>query len=439
MTDIRITVTNTSATGGTFLTPFWFAAHDGSFDLYDRGEAASPGLEALAEDGNFAPINAEVAGVDADAVTGAVFGAAGPIETEEIASAILTVDGSSAAYLSLAAMLLPSNDAFVGTGQALRLFDDQGRFLGAQSLSFDGADVLDAGTEVNTELDAAFINQTAPNTGEDENGVVTLHPGFLPEGEGSILGGTNAFGDFIDPEEADFTRPGAGIAEIHINRVETTTGTNRSETLLGSSADDIIYGEGGRDVLIGRAGYDDLYGGAGRDDLFGGRGNDNLDGGAGRDLLRGGEGNDWLDGGTQSDTLRGGLGDDTLEGGAGRDLLEGGRDDDWLEGGAGNDVLRGGKGYDLLDGGTGNDTLIGGRDADLFVFETGYGQDHILRFNTEEDHLALSIDGVEDFGTLLEFAQDHGPDVRFNFGDGDVLVLTHTSLGDLQAENIDFF
>ncbi len=54
MTGIRIVATNTSDQGGTFLTPFWFAAHDGSFDLYNRGEAASAGLEALAEDSRFA-------------------------------------------------------------------------------------------------------------------------------------------------------------------------------------------------------------------------------------------------------------------------------------------------------------------------------------------------------------------------------------------------
>ncbi|CUH81107.1 Hemolysin IA [Tritonibacter multivorans] len=402
MTDIRITVTNTSATGGTFLTPFWFAAHDGSFDLYDRGDAASAGLEALAEDGNFAPINAEVTATDADAVTGAVFGAAGPIATEETTTATLSVDGSSAAYLSLAAMILPSNDAFVGTGEALRLFDDQGRFLGAQTVNFEGTDVLDAGTEVNTEEDAAFLNQTAPNTGVDENGVVTLHPGFLPEGEGNILGGTNAFGAVIDPEVADFTQPGAGIADIHINRVETTTGSNRSDFLRGSSADDIIHGEAGRDVLIGRSGYDDLYGGDGRDYLLGGRGNDRLDGGDGRDLLKGG------------------------------------RDNDLLLGGAGNDTLKGGQGQDVLDGGTGRDILKGGRDADVFVFQEGYGRDTVLGFQAGEDYLALSIDGVDDFDTLLEFGRERGNEVRFNFGDGDVLVLKHTSLDALEAENIDF-
>ncbi|WP_146344833.1 spondin domain-containing protein [Falsiphaeobacter marinintestinus] len=292
MTQIRIVATNTSADGGTFLTPLWFAAHDGSFDLYNMGEAASAGLEALAEDGNFAPINGEVTAGDADAVTGAVVGAGGPIATGETASVLVEVDGASNGYLSLAAMILPSNDAFVGTGDSIALFDYYGDFLGEQTIEFAGSDVLDAGTEENTEEDAAFLNQAAPDTGVDENGVVDYHVGFLPEGDGNILGGTNAAGAFIDPVAADFTQPGAQIASVHINVAVITDGTNGHDFVGGSEADDLVDGGAGRDTLIGRAGWDVLLGGGGNDTLSGGIGNDVLDGGRGRDMLDGGRGQD---------------------------------------------------------------------------------------------------------------------------------------------------
>ncbi len=292
MTQIRIVATNASPAGGTFLTPFWFAAHDGSFDLYNRNEAASPGLEALAEDGNFDPINAEVVALDADAVTGAVFGAGGPLATGETGSTIIEVDGVSNGFVSLGAMILPSNDAFVGTGAPIQLFDEYGNFLGQQAVYFSGENVLDAGTEVNTEEDAAFLNQTGPNTGIDENGVVTLHPGFLPEGEGNILGGTGATGEFIDPIIADFTQPGAQIAHIHINEVEVTEGTDGNDVFRGSQVDDLVSGGAGNDLLIGRAGWDELSGGQDNDILRGGAGNDVLNGGTGRDRLNGGEGYD---------------------------------------------------------------------------------------------------------------------------------------------------
>ncbi|MEN8683708.1 spondin domain-containing protein, partial [Marivita sp.] len=226
MSLLRITVTNTSPEGGTFLTPFWFGLHNGTFDLGDVGDAASPGLEALAEDGSFDAIAAELTGADAGAVGGAVFGNAGPIATSEVATTLLDVDGMSLPYISLAAMLLPSNDAFIGTLDAIELYGEDGDFIGPVTLTFDGTDVYDAGTEVNTELDAAFINQTGPNTGETEGGVITQHPGFNgsegnPDGSGDqiILGGSNAFGVPIDEVAADFTIDGALIAQVKIEEV----------------------------------------------------------------------------------------------------------------------------------------------------------------------------------------------------------------------------
>ena len=225
MTELRITVRNTSEIGGTFLTPVYFGFHNGDFDLFDVGQAASAGLEQLAEDGSSATLAVERAAAAAGSQGIVVTGAGGPVATQEVTSGILDVDGTINTQVSLAAMILPSNDAFIGTDQAVTLFDGAGAFLGAQTLVFEGTDVYDAGTELNTELEAAFLNQTGPNTGDDEGGTVQLHPGFNgsegnPAGEGDqvILSGTavNAAGAPIDTVAADFTRPGAGIAEIHI-------------------------------------------------------------------------------------------------------------------------------------------------------------------------------------------------------------------------------
>lgn len=382
MTSIRIVTTNTSSDGGTFLTPMWFAAHDGSFDLYNRGEAASAGLEALAEDGNFAPINAEVAAVDTDAVTGAVLGAGGPIATGETASTTVEVDGAEAAYISLGAMLLPSNDAFVGTANAIRLFDEDGNFLGAQDITFDGSSVRDAGTEVNTEEDAAFLNQTGPDTGEDENGVVHDHPGFLENG--NILGGTNAAGAFIDPVAADFTREGAQIADVHINLVEETTGTRTSDVIFGTEVDDIVQGRGGRDALLGGDGWDELSGGRSRDFLDGGNGNDLLEGNRGRDVLRGGDGND------------------------------------------------------TLDGGRGADKLTGDAGADVFVFGDKDGADTITDFDYDEDLLYLSVEGVSSLADLTALAEQDGENTLIDFGAGDALLLEGVDLATLSDDNITF-
>jgi Ca2+-binding RTX toxin-like protein len=297
-TSLRVTVRNTSEDGGTFLTPTYFGFHDGSFDLFNAGQAASAGLEQLAEDGSAAGLAAERIAADADSQGLVVTGAAGPIATGETTSAMIDVDGASNGFVSFAAMILPSNDAFIGSDDAIRLFSDSGRFLGAQTIALGGEDVYDAGTEVNSELDAAFINQTAPNTGVDEIGVVTQHPGFNgsvgnPVGDGDqiILGGTNAFGEAIT-EAADFTAPGASVATLHVNTVVERAGMEGRDLIIGRRDDDLVEAGAGRDIIISKGGWDVIDAGAGRDIVKAGRGDDLIGGGTGSDKLWGGTGND---------------------------------------------------------------------------------------------------------------------------------------------------
>ncbi len=392
MTDLRITVRNMSDDGGTFLTPLYFGLHDGAFDLFDAGAAASAGLEALAEDGNFDPLSAERLAASPDSIGLVVAGDAGPIATQEIASNTVTVDGTVNAEISFAAMILPSNDAFVGTADAMTLFDDDGNFAGAHTVVFNGSDVYDAGTEVNTELDAAFINQAGPNTGVDEDGVVTLHPGFngsvgnpMGAGDQIILGGTNAFGVAIDPMAADFTLPEAQIAVVHINTVVEHDGTDNRDFIVGGSADDIVNGGGGQDHILGRGGWDVLNGEGGQDEIFGRRGDDIIDGGNGADYIRGGSGNDMI------------------TGGAGRD---------WVSGNAGDDV---------------------------FVFVAGDGHDVIRDFDQNgDDVIALNVEGIDSFDDVLASAEQAGRGVELDFGKDGSLYLRDADINTLDAGDFTF-
>ncbi|MEO1025415.1 MAG: spondin domain-containing protein [Pseudomonadota bacterium] len=403
MTELRVTVRNTSQDGGTFLTPTYVGFHDGSFDIFETGEAASAGLEMLAEDGDAGGLTSERLAADADSQGLMVIGAAGPIATQEMTSARINVDGASNGFVSLAAMILPSNDAFIGTDDAVQLFSNSGRFLGEQTVTFSGEDVYDAGTEVNTELDAAFINQTGPNTGIDENGVVRPHDGFNgsvgnPEGEGDqiILGGTNAFGNEIT-DAADFTREGAEVAVVHINTVKDHQGTEGSDFIFGRRDDDII------------------------------------DGGDGADFLRGGRGWDVIDGGDGNDIIRGSKGDDILNGSAGNDWISGGRDNDVIDGGSGDDWISGGRGNDMIKGGAGYDVLRGGRGDDQFYFGDGDGHDKILDFKLGEDKIILQLAEVNSFEDVLESAEQGRRGVELDFGDGDALYLRNVDIDDLSA------
>lgn len=392
LTTIRVVVRNTSDIGGTYTTPFWAGLHDNSFDLFDAGSAASAGLEALAEDGNFAPVSSELMAADSDGQELVIAGAGGPIMPLEMASAMLDVDGMSNGYISLGGMVLPSNDAFVGTDAAIKLFDAAGNFLGAQSITFAGSDVYDAGTEVNTELDAAALNQAAGNTGVDENGVVRSHDGFNgsignPTGEGdqNILGGTNAFGTDIDATVADFTRPGALIAEVHINEAKITKGSAGHDFFIGGSEDDLVSTGRGRDILLGGDGWDELRAGRGADLVFGEAGDDMLSGGAGRDRLFGDAGND------------------------------------------------------VLFGGAGNDQLTGGAGGDHFVFIGGKGRDVVQDFNAAEgDRVVLDVTGIDTFADVMGAAKDTGRGVVLDFGSDGKLVLLDEDIAGLDAGDFIF-
>jgi len=221
--NVTVSIENLSPIGGSALTPFWTGFHDGSFDLYNMGEAASIGLERIAEDGNTGPLSMSFQGANPGFVDGTIIADQGipPILPGETATATFTVDNLSELnrYFSYAAMVLPSNDAFVANGDPLAhpLFNSSGEFI-AQNFFIAGSEVLDAGTELNDELpeNTAFFGQQTPNTGVDENGVVTLHPGFNPVGSGGIL-------DSPDFPNADFTADGYPVAFISFTVSEVPT------------------------------------------------------------------------------------------------------------------------------------------------------------------------------------------------------------------------
>ena len=208
----KIIITNPAPTAGTCQAPVWIGIHDGSFDLYNRNEPARASIERLAEDGDNGPLTQEfgkVVGSQWQATIGR--GPICPGDKVEVAFTINT-DGGGPYYLSYASMVLPSNDAWLGNGNpvAYELIDAQGDFNDQDILQV-GADVLDAGTEVNDEIPehTAFFGQTLSDSGDDEAGVVTSHPGFLPAGYGGILD---------DPKfaNADFTVEGYKMLQIQV-------------------------------------------------------------------------------------------------------------------------------------------------------------------------------------------------------------------------------
>ncbi|MDM3871337.1 CHRD domain-containing protein [Porticoccus sp. W117] len=438
-TAITVSITNTLPAGGTFLTPVWFGFHDGAeFDLFNAGEAASVGLERLAEDGSIEGIAAEFsqqvdgAGVDAT-ILGLGAGAPGPIDPGETASFTLNVntDQVGQGFFTWATMIIPSNDAFLAVPDdalADPIFDMDGNFIGPLVIERFGSDVLDAGTEVNNEEGAAFLNQTARDQGTAENGVVGAHPGFNgsvgnPDGTPvNILGGTTAAGTVVDPVIGDFTNGNPQLLRIEIN--------------LAAGGDDVLDGGAGNDILDGGVGNDVLIGGAGADELLGGSGDDVLRGGGGADINDGGEGIDTADFSDIGSAVTASLVDgeasylapnnatitDTL---ISIENLTGSNNDDSLTGDDGDNVL---------DGLAGDDTLTGGAGSDTFVVREGSDADTVTDFDIDNDVIEVN-DLVADAAAALALAVNDSGNAVIDFGNGDVITLTGVDAADLTEAN----
>lgn len=198
--DVRVSVTNNAQSGGVYFTPVWSAFHDGSFDLFDSGSVASTGLSELAETGSQATLNAEFGSADgriATALTSASGIGPGLFDPGRSASFDITLDETNNRYFSFASMLLPSNDAFIGNGDPLanELFDAMGNFNGPITITLFGADVYDAGSELNDTLGAPFTMIGGMST--DTNVGIASHVG-LDNFIGATLGNGEIFGQAFD-------------------------------------------------------------------------------------------------------------------------------------------------------------------------------------------------------------------------------------------------
>ena len=224
VTEVTVTVENLAPTNGTNLTPVWVGFHNGEFDTYNRGEAVTEGLERLAEDGDATVLGQEFIDSGFGSTAGLVGGS--PIAPGAVVSQTFDVDPDSeeSAFFSYASMILPSNDFFVSNGDPLanRIFDEEGKFVGADFFVL-GSQVLDAGTEVNDEAaeSTAFFGQSAPDTGEEENGVVTAGTGFIPDGR--ILSAAQF-------AAGDFTAEGYQVARVRVTAGDAVPTSDVSPT-----------------------------------------------------------------------------------------------------------------------------------------------------------------------------------------------------------------
>ena len=137
--DLSIEIEN--LTNGITFTPFVVAAHSEGTHLFESGQAANPEIQAIAEGGNIDGAVTLLNNINADVVANPAGGLLGPGTATE-AFALTSTDTNT--QLSIAAMLLPTNDGFAGL-DAWTIPSEAGTytvFLNA----------YDSGTEANDEI-----------------------------------------------------------------------------------------------------------------------------------------------------------------------------------------------------------------------------------------------------------------------------------------------
>ena len=186
--------TDTPTDGAVWVTPGAYAVHGGENPIYEVGEPASIGLEALAEAGPPTGFDGEDGLVDELDASTAVerSGAYTPEDTVadpndpmgSVPGAPPIAPGGAFEFetevspghrLSVASMFVPSNDVFVAAdGEGIALWP-----AGEEPVEgdvTDGVALFDAGTEPNAEPPGRGPNQApaqdSPDQGADEDGVV---------------------------------------------------------------------------------------------------------------------------------------------------------------------------------------------------------------------------------------------------------------------------
>jgi hypothetical protein len=178
------TVTYTNLTDAQYLTPPNFAAHASSVQVFDRGVAASVGVQAVAENGGVGVLAGELTTAIDDAGLGVSgVGAAAAIGPGQSVTFEFT---TSESRLSLVSMLICTNDGFAGLDSG-RLPKHDGQTKMFRLMGYD------AGTEINTEIRSDLVpapfcgegpGSTMSNPDLAEDGVV--HPHRTLKGIGDL-------------------------------------------------------------------------------------------------------------------------------------------------------------------------------------------------------------------------------------------------------------
>ncbi|MBL9167287.1 MAG: spondin domain-containing protein [Verrucomicrobiales bacterium] len=171
-TTVRVTVENIAPANSVSFAPFRLGFGNGTFDAFNSGFAATPAIVSIAEGGSGNVWIPEFLAAEPNAVIGAV---GGPETPGSVFSADFEVDGAINRYFTYAAMVVPSNDLFIGNDNPVgtQLFDEMGAFT-SRTFTLQAGAIWDAGSEQAIAANAAFLVGSVNGDRVDENSTVSF-------------------------------------------------------------------------------------------------------------------------------------------------------------------------------------------------------------------------------------------------------------------------
>ena len=168
---VTVNIQNLAPANSVTFAPLHLGFNNGSFDAFNNGAVAAPGIVSVAEGGAGNIWQSDFAAADPGATRGTI---GGPLFPGASKSATFLVDTLLNPYFTFGAMVVPSNDFFIGNDSPTeyRLFNG-GSALQLSSITLKASEVWDAGSEAFDPAAAAFVGNNSLRT--PQNGVVSFN------------------------------------------------------------------------------------------------------------------------------------------------------------------------------------------------------------------------------------------------------------------------
>ena len=170
--ELEVKITNN--TNGIYFTPLLVSAHPSTTALFTTGAAASAHLKAMAEGGDVSGLATDLGTVNADVMTNPASGLLAPGTTTM--TTLVTADENT--NLSVVAMMLPTNDGFIGLNN-WKVPTTPGTYT-------ININAYDAGTEANTELIADIPADPGTKNGTGATGFNVTAEGYVHIHRGNV-------------------------------------------------------------------------------------------------------------------------------------------------------------------------------------------------------------------------------------------------------------